>query len=75
MPLSLFCSIVSILPRRTDTDRPLPSLISTAASVAPCSLAKASTSLRELLELILGVGEDGFVHVVFSSAEPLKRVS
>ena len=39
MPLSLFCSMVSTLPRRTVTDRPLPSLIWTAASDAPMSLA------------------------------------
>jgi hypothetical protein len=42
--LSRFCSMVSTSPLRTDTDRPLPSEISVAASVAPSSRATRSTS-------------------------------
>ena len=37
--LSRLCSIVSTSPRRTDTDRPSPSEISVAASVAPSAFA------------------------------------
>ena len=40
--LSRFCSMVSILPLRTETDKPLPSESSAAASVAPKALASAN---------------------------------